>query len=135
MGKGTPTWGYIYLGSAQREQANMPIFQLLPEGPASNYHMSRCWLWSSPLGHWWVLAHPQLLEATKNKDSGLGNHKGLICNQKPSWAKQIDEVHLLCETSLYQDWERWLFYRMCRNQHRESRKMKKQGNMFQQKIR
>ena len=31
---------------------------------------------------------------------------------------------------LLQDWERWIFYLMHRNQHRDSRKMKKQRNMF-----
>ena len=35
--------------------------------------------------------------------------------------------------SICQDWARWLFYPVHRNQHRESRKMKKQRNMFQTK--
>src|SRR3712207_828363 len=34
---------------------------------------------------------------------------------------------------LCQDWARWLFYLIHRNQHRESRKMKKQWNVFQTK--
>ena len=34
---------------------------------------------------------------------------------------------------LIPDWERWLFYLMHRNQHRESRKGKKQRNIFQMK--
>lgn len=48
-------------------------------------------------GDWQVLAHPQLLEATKNKDSGLtftkvwGNH---------DLERRIDEIYLLRKTSL-----------------------------------
>lgn len=34
---------------------------------------------------------------------------------------------------LFQDWERWLFYLLHRNQQRESKKMKKQSNVFQMK--
>ena len=34
---------------------------------------------------------------------------------------------------LLQDWERWLFYLIHRNKHREPSKMRKQKNMFQQK--
>ena len=37
-----------------------------------------------------ILAHPQLLRATENKDGGLANHKDLWDNQE----------HLLHETSL-----------------------------------
>ena len=35
--------------------------------------------------------------------------------------------------SLLQVWARWLFYLMHKNQRRESRKMKKQRNMFHRK--
>lgn len=52
--------------------------------------------------------------------------------QPAAWAKLIDEVLPLHETHP-SDWKRWLFYLMCRNEHRDSRKMKKQGNTFQTK--
>lgn len=54
-------------------------------------------LLSSPLGHWWVLAWSQLLEATKNKNGGLGSHK---CQKNRVWASLTHEVNHLPETTL-----------------------------------
>lgn len=66
---------------------NYILFQLLSEGPPFNRPASRSWLQSSPLGHWQVLAHPQLLGGTKNKDGGLNNHKALKDSKelRPGW--------------------------------------------------
>jgi hypothetical protein len=33
--------------------------------------------------------------------------------------------------SLFKDWKRWLFYKMCESQHNVLRYAKKQGNMLQ----
>lgn len=57
------------------------------ECPGFKQSASRCWLQSSPLGHWWVFAHPQLLRGTKNKEGDLYNHKGVRDNQelRPGW--------------------------------------------------
>ena len=49
------------------------------EGVASNQPRSRFWWRFSPLGHWQVLVHPQLLVATKNTEC-IWN-KGLRINQ------------------------------------------------------
>lgn len=57
-------------------------FQLLPEDLTSYQPIYRHSVQLSPLGHRKVLAHPQLQGATKNKDGGLDNHKGLRDNQE-----------------------------------------------------
>ena len=120
----------------QREQRKMPISQpsleeiylhtLKPAawGPASNQPADR-----GPL--LWDTDRPQLLGATKNKVDSLDNHKGLRHNQElgQGWATKF----ISYMRPLLQDWERWPFYLIHRNQHRESRKMKKQRMMFQKK--
>lgn len=74
------------------------------------------------MGHWWVLAHPQIVGATCNKGSSLDNHKGLRDNQELT-------VSWLTRYISYKrpDWEKWLFYLMHRKQHRESRRWKNRG--------
>ena len=71
------------------------------------------------------LAHPQLLGATKNEIGCPDNHKGLKDNQGvgQSWM-----IRFISYTEpLLQNWKRWLFHPMCRNQHKV-----KQRNMFKQ---
>ena len=89
----------------------------------------RWWLGPSPLGHWQVLAHPQLLGAAKTQESGLDNHKGLRDNQELRMGWTIRFTSYTLETLVRLGEVAVL----CRNQHRKSRKMKKQRNMFQTK--
>ena len=63
---------------------------------------------SSPLGHWQVLAHPQLLGVTEHVVGCLDKHKGLRNNRdlRQGWMSSF-----ICYTrSFLQDWERWLFH-------------------------
>lgn len=46
---------------------NYIFSQLLLQGPAFNQAASMCWLKSFSLGHWWALAHPQLLKPLRTK--------------------------------------------------------------------
>lgn len=48
------------------------LWELLPYSLASNQHISRCWLGSSPLRQWQGLQHPHLLGVTKNKGQSQG---------------------------------------------------------------
>lgn len=89
---------------------------------------SRCWMWSSPLGHWQFLAHTQLLKATKSKESGLHYYKGLRSNQRLRLGRLTKFIFYIRPRC--QEWNGWLFYLMCINQHRDSWKMKKQKNVF-----
>lgn len=52
-----------------------------------NLHLGTEILFPTPLKDWQVLAHPKILRATKNKVSGLDNHKCLRGNQElgQSW--------------------------------------------------
>ena len=113
------------------ERLNCILSQLLPEDLASNYPASRCWLQSSPLGHWQVLEHSQILGTTKNKDCSLDNHKGLRDN--PELGSDWLTSFISYKRAVCQDYERWLSYLMFRNQLGETRKMKTYGNMFQTK--
>lgn len=94
------------------------------EGSCFQEALHREGLRSSPLEHWQVLAQSELLRATKNKVGCLDNHNGLrdSQNQGQGWTKRF-----IYTRPLLQDWERWLFYLMNGNQHRESRMMKKQN--------
>lgn len=106
----------------------MHTFLAAAWGLASNQPTCRGWIWSSQLGHWWVLAHPQVFRATKNKDSGFYHLKDMRGNQdlRPGWLTTGEQ---------FVKTERWeLIYLMRGNEHREERKMKKQGNMFQTKV-
>ena len=116
-----------YLPDYARKGPNYTLPQLPSEGSASNQPASRCWLWSSPLGHWPVLTHPQLPRSTKNQEGSLDCYKGLRCNQKLGLGWSIKFIS--CMRPRCQAWERWLFYLM----HRQSRKMKKQWTIFQTK--
>lgn len=53
---------------------------------------------ASTLEHWQVLADPQLVADTKNKEGGLDSHKGLRKNQEHS--RLNDKIHLLNKTTL-----------------------------------
>lgn len=72
---------------------NYILSLMLLEHPASNQPEPRCRLWSSPLGHWQVLAHPQLLGTTMFKNGSLDNHK-YFETQLGALAGLIDEVLL-----------------------------------------
>ena len=63
--------------------------------------------------------------------TGMANHSGLRGNQefRSGWLMRfVSYMRPDC-----QDWQRWLFYLMWRNKFRGSRRIKKQGNMFQTK--
>lgn len=49
---------------------NYVFSQLLLQGSAFNPAVSLCWLQSFSLGHWWALAHPQLLKPLGIKKAG-----------------------------------------------------------------
>lgn len=74
------------------------------------------------------MAHPKPKGATKNKDDGLENHKGLRGNQtlRPDDSQGPSSLgsHLvrLGEVAIYL---------ICRNQHRDSKTLKKEGNVLQ----
>ena len=77
----------------------------------------------SPLGHRQVLAQP--FYYWENKDGGLDSQRGLRDKHElsPGWLMEF----ISYRRPLCQDWERWLFYPMCRNQNREAKKMKNTG--------
>lgn len=54
---------------------------------------------SSPLGHRFVFAHPQILETIKNKICFLNNHKGLSNNEELDYFK-LHMVHCLQKANL-----------------------------------
>lgn len=62
------------------------------------------WAFPTPLRHWWVLAHSNLLEVS------LDNHKHLRGNQEP---RQCVLTRFISYTKpISQDWDKWLFYLM-----------------------
>lgn len=61
---------------------------------------------------------------TKNKEHGLDNHKGLKHNQEHGQGWTVRFISY--RRSLFQGWQRWLFYLVHRDTYREPRKMKKQ---------
>lgn len=131
----------IHLGLAQREQAKMPIFQLFfPGRSLTTYFLSCCmrvWLLISlhlvancdpPV---WniggsVFKHFQLLEATKNKYGGLDNHKVI----KNNWC--LAQADCQDSSTQHQSVKTGCFIK-CAETHTESKKVKKQENMFQEK--
>lgn len=128
-------------GSLQRVQTEMFISCLLKKNDylcilktiawqlASNQPKSRSWLRYFPIGHWQVLVHSQILGATKNKVSYLDNYSDLRDNRKLGLGCII--VFIFYKRPFLQDWEKWLFYLIHRNQHRGWEKGKKQRNMPQ----
>ena len=92
---------------------------------------SRCWLRSSPLGHWMVLVHLQLWGTIKNKTAFLDNHKGLQDNQELGQGWMISLIS--CTRFTLQNWEWWLFHLMHRKQHRESKQCEETEEIFQTK--
>lgn len=77
----------IHLLVYPRKKLNYVYSQLLSEGPSFNPPACKCWLWSSTSGPSQILAHPQLLGGTMNKEGGLDNHKALRDSQKSSQAE------------------------------------------------
>ena len=84
------------------------------------------------MGCWKAMIHLHVLRDTKNKEGSLNDHKGLRGDQEVVMGSVIR--FLFSMRPLCQDWEIWLFYPcLCKNQHREQRKMEKQKQMLQKK--
>lgn len=86
---------------------NYILSQMLPKSLTSYQPSPRCWLQSSPLRQWQVLAHPKGLGATKNKASSLNNHKNFRDSEalgpdSPPWLTRF----ISYTRSICQDWER-----------------------------
>ena len=149
--------GYLPLppsqGSAQKEQTETPISQsplkevylhtlkaeglasnqqasVWPEGPASNQPASRCWqssfIWDT-VRSWHALNYWEPLR-TKKPASTIKRFE----RQPRASARLNNKFHPLHETTSRLG--EVAVYQMHRNQHIESRKMKKQKNMFQTKV-
>ena len=99
--------------------------------PASSHPTSVCWLWFSPLGHWWALEHPQPLRGTKNKECGWKKPTKFE-KQSRTQAELIGESHLQCETTLSRLWEVVILSNV-QNQQREWGNLNKQRTVFQTK--
>ena len=111
-----------YLCGPPRTEYICILINLLPEGLASSQTESRCWnppLWNTILG----------------TSSTNGSHLPLVQTQKFKDKQKLWQGWMKSFTSsmrpLLQDWEKWLFLLLYRNQHRESSEMKTQRNMFQ----
>ena len=87
------------------------LSQLLPVGLISNKSASRQWLWFFPLGHWQVLAHPQLLGPTKNKECIWD--KGYL-----GWADKVHPLHENQHPPRRSPTRLTLFYLLHRNQQK-----------------
>lgn len=98
-----PPHGFTPRLSTGRRQ--MPISQLLPGRGVTDPKQSGFWsawykrgLWFFPLGHWWILAHWQPMETTKNKESACTITK--FWETIRSSSQGVNNHHFLDKTSL-----------------------------------
>lgn len=85
---------------------------------------------SFPLGHWLVWAHSQILGVTKNNIGFLKSHKVLRDSPEPGQGGMIRLISYLYISSRMREVTDSF---MQRQQHRGTREMKKQRNVFQMK--